>query len=153
TTSELIRDDEIEVDARSGLISILGGKWTTYRSMAERTIDHIKPGGCRTHDCALVAPDTSSYTDADLLRPLIEGAPQTRAQVVDAVRHELAVKLEDVLARRIGLELFSWRLAAEASPAAAALMARELGWTAEERARAVAAYAMRISRLEEAIRS
>ena len=152
TTSELIRDDEIEVDARSGLISILGGKWTTYRRMAEKTIDHIKPGGCRTHDCVLVAPDSSSYADADS-RPLVEGAPQTRGQVINAVRHELAVTLEDVLARRIGLELFSWRLAAEASPAAAALMARELGWTAAETASAVAAYAIRISRLEAAIKS
>lgn len=41
-TSKLIRDHEVEVDARSGLISILGGKWTTYRLMAEDTINHVQ---------------------------------------------------------------------------------------------------------------
>jgi len=35
----LVRDDELEIDTSSGLISILGGKWTTYRAMAEETID------------------------------------------------------------------------------------------------------------------
>src|SRR5262249_30513029 len=51
-TSQLIRDDEVEVDARSGLISLLGGKWTTYRLMAEKTVDRVQAalglpsGGC-----------------------------------------------------------------------------------------------------------
>src|SRR5215470_16174855 len=41
-TSKLIREHEVEVDAKSGLISILGGKWTTYRLMAEDTINHVQ---------------------------------------------------------------------------------------------------------------
>ena len=41
-TKKLARDDEIEVDAKSGLISIMGGKWTTYRAMAEDTINRVR---------------------------------------------------------------------------------------------------------------
>src|SRR4051812_16509362 len=40
-TKSLIRDDEVEFDPSSGLISILGGKWTTYRLMAQKTIDRV----------------------------------------------------------------------------------------------------------------
>ena len=39
-TKELIRDHEVEVDSSSGLISVLGGKWTTYRAMAEDAIEY-----------------------------------------------------------------------------------------------------------------
>jgi glycerol-3-phosphate dehydrogenase len=41
-TSNLIRDHEVELDSSSGLISILGGKWTTHRLMAEDTIDAVQ---------------------------------------------------------------------------------------------------------------
>ena len=41
-TKKLIRDDEVEFDAESGLISILGGKWTTHRLMGEETIDKVQ---------------------------------------------------------------------------------------------------------------
>src|SRR5229473_2569170 len=41
-TKRLIRDHEVELDPASGLVSILGGKWTTYRAMAEDTIDHVQ---------------------------------------------------------------------------------------------------------------
>ena len=40
-TKKLVRDHEVEVDERSGLISILGGKWTTYRAMAEDGVNHV----------------------------------------------------------------------------------------------------------------
>lgn len=41
-TKDLIRDHEVEYDAKSGLVSILGGKWTTYRLMAKDTIDKVE---------------------------------------------------------------------------------------------------------------
>src|SRR5260370_10981738 len=41
-TSKLIRDHEVELDSFSGLISILGGKWTTHRLMAEDTINTVQ---------------------------------------------------------------------------------------------------------------
>jgi len=58
-TKKLIRDHEVEVDDVSGLISVLGGKWTTYRAMAEDGINHAqralagKQGGCKTLDFPL----------------------------------------------------------------------------------------------------
>jgi glycerol-3-phosphate dehydrogenase len=71
-------------------------------------------------------------SDKSLALPLVEGEAPIRAQVVYAVRHEMARTLEDVLARRIGLQLYGWRLAIDAAPVAAALMGQELGWNAEE---------------------
>jgi len=41
-TKSLVRDDEVEIDPSSGLISILGGKWTTHRAMAEDTINAVE---------------------------------------------------------------------------------------------------------------
>jgi glycerol-3-phosphate dehydrogenase len=159
-TSDLIRDDEVEVDPDSGLISILGGKWTTYRLMAEKTIDRISSAACVTRTTLLAGSEgyhpefwreiaqhglqepTARHLarkygtlasdvlrlageSPDLRRPLIDGAPPIRAEVVYAIRHEMAVTVEDVLARRIGLELYDWRMAMEAAPIVADLMSRE----------------------------
>ena len=45
-TSKLARDHEVELDEKSGLVSVMGGKWTTYRAMAEDTVDEVqrRPG-------------------------------------------------------------------------------------------------------------
>ena len=43
STKELIRDHEVEVDEGSGLVSVLGGKWTTSRDLAEKIVDAIGP--------------------------------------------------------------------------------------------------------------
>jgi glycerol-3-phosphate dehydrogenase len=65
-TKKLIRDHEVEVDQTSGLISVLGGKWTTYRAMAEDGINHAqlalagKQGACKTLDFPLTG--ASGYT-------------------------------------------------------------------------------------------
>jgi hypothetical protein len=125
-TSSIIRDDEVEVDPETGLISILGGKWTTYRLMAEKTIDHVSPGGCVTRTTPLAGSRAQDVLrlareSPDLLEPLIEGAPPIRAEVVYAVRHEMALTVEDVIARRIGLELYDWRMSIEAAPIVADL--------------------------------
>jgi len=181
-TSRLIRDDEVEVDPRSGLISILGGKWTTYRLMAEKTIDRVQPSGCVTRTAQLTgaagyhedywrelmqrgalteaaarhlarkygteAPVVLALAEADpdLAAPLVNAAPPIRAEVVYAVRQEMALTVEDVLARRTGLQLYDWCLAMEAAPAVACLMARELGWEAAETLRATEEYVSRIAR-------
>ncbi len=162
-TKTLVRDDELEFDPQSGLISIMGGKWTTYRLMAERTIDRVQEllGGpvtaCPTRDYPLAGsgtggPDSASPylsqpylwrkygtlagevlrladVDSSLSQPILDGLAPIRAQVIHAVRREMAVTIEDVLARRIGLQWFSWRSAVQAAPVAARLMQRELGWT------------------------
>ena len=60
-----------------------------------------------------------------------------RAEVVYAVRKEMAQTIEDILARRLGLQMFDWRKAMEAAPVVGELMARELGWSAEQRDQAI----------------
>ena len=62
-TKKLIRDHEVEVDDASGLVSVLGGKWTTYRAMAEDGINHAQraiPGkqvACKTLDFLLTGAE------------------------------------------------------------------------------------------------
>ena len=75
-------------------------------------------------------------SDPSLAFPLVEGEAPIRAQVVYAARNEMAVTLEDVLARRIGLQLIGWRLAVRAASVTAALLRRELGWSAAPRSAA-----------------
>jgi glycerol-3-phosphate dehydrogenase len=181
-TKKLIRDDEVELDPDTGLISIMGGKWTSYRLMAERTIHRVQeylglpvtPSSTAAHPLAgsadyhpeywrtlaaefhispptamhlarkygTLAPEVLQLTasDPDLARPLVEGHPSIRAQVIYAARREMALTLEDVLARRIGLQWFGWRLAVLAAPIAAALLRRELGWSADEEHSAIDNY-------------
>ena len=149
-TKEISRDHKLIVNA-SGLITITGGKWTTYRKMAEVTIDKaIATGGlanapCKTkqlpiHGCcakastshlALYGTDEAGIRGLMQINPaldalLAEGMPYTEAEVVWAVRHEMARTVEDVLARRIRLLFLDARAAIRAAPRVAALMAREL---------------------------
>jgi len=188
-TKTLARDDVIEVDSSSGLISIMGGKWTTHRAMAEDTIDrvqnalqlprsepqtrcHVLYGGdgftsdyweklC--HDFGITCPTaqhlaakfgTAADTvlnlckeDAEFARPIVPGYPAIRAEVVYAVRHEMAITIEDVLARRIGLQLHSWRDAITAAPVVAALMGAELHWDVDVETLAETQYVERINYL------
>lgn len=186
-TKKLARDDVIEVDSVSGLISIMGGKWTTHRAMAEDTIDRafqslgephtesptrnrVLYGGegftddfweelCRKHR---LSEETARHlarkfgTAADrvvslksendgLVQPIIAGYPAIQAEVVYSVRHEMAVTIEDVLARRIGLQLFSWRDAMKAAPIVGQLLAKELNWSTHQMQAAVAGYVIKIS--------
>jgi glycerol-3-phosphate dehydrogenase len=187
-TKKLVRDDEVELDAHSGLISILGGKWTTHRAMAEDTIDAVqKYLGVRVTDCQTrhyplsgsegyerdywrkladrydISASTAHHlaekfgTNApgvlDLASensrfgaPVVEGAPPIRAEVVYGVRHEMARTIEDVLARRIGLELYSWRDAIKAAPVVGSLLAEEFGWPAPQMQSAVEEYVAKINR-------
>jgi glycerol-3-phosphate dehydrogenase len=192
-TKNIIREHEVEVDAKSGLISILGGKWTTYRAMAEDTIDVVQKQLGRDSPCATrhhrlagsdgYAPDhwkalASEYrlsaatahhlsekfgTEAsavltiaeersELKLPLITGAPPIQAEIVYCARREMAVTIEDVLARRIGLQFFSWRLAVEAAPVVATHLARELGWSEGQKSQAIQDYVGKISRMLHALR-
>ena len=179
-TKTLIRDDEVEVDQASGLVSILGGKWTTYRLMAERTIDCVEQGlgrprtPSRTRDYPLAGAQgyrddfwktllprvgeaaarhlASKYgtgagkvldlisEDQELALPLVDSAPEIRAQVVYAARYEMAVTVDDVLSRRTGLELWGWADALAAASITAELLGRELGWTPAQTRAAADAY-------------
>lgn len=66
-TKTLLRDHEVEIDEESGLISLLGGKWTTYRLMAQDTCDAIcevlnNKNGCKTKDFKLLGSQSVFQT-------------------------------------------------------------------------------------------
>jgi glycerol-3-phosphate dehydrogenase len=159
-TSKLGRDHEVRISS-TGLISVLGGKWTTYRKMAEDCVDHaahlagLKPAPCPTtsmpihgHPAGGRAERFSEYgSDAAALQQLIAttpGAdeqlaarlPYVAGQAVFAVRHEMARTVEDVLARRTRALFLDAEAALAAAPRVAALMATELhrnaNWQAEQ---------------------
>lgn len=164
-TKEISRDHKL-ITSASGLVTITGGKWTTYRKMAEETVEQaIKTGGLTPfpsktkqlslHGCcqpvaapsfrdgypvedplAVYGTDHSPISqlikeDASLAAPLVNGMAYTLAQVVWAVRHEMARTVEDVLARRIRILFLDARAAMEAAPRVAALMAKELSYDAD----------------------
>jgi glycerol-3-phosphate dehydrogenase len=152
-TASLARDHSLLVDPVSGLITIAGGKWTTYRRMAEDTVNlaietaglarrpcttralpihgaHPKPGqfGALAHYGA-DAPAIGELVrrDPSLGEALHPRLPAIAAEVVWACREEMARTVEDVLSRRTRSLLLDARAAAEAAPAVARLMAAELG--------------------------
>jgi glycerol-3-phosphate dehydrogenase len=150
-TSALSRDHTIHVD-QSGLLTIVGGKWTTYRHMAEDCVDHaitlgsLPDSECRTHhlkihgyddeidglsNMGVYGSDAALITrlaeeDPELAKPLHPALPYIAAEVVWAVRHEMARTLDDILARRIRALFLNSHATLEMAPAVAALMAREL---------------------------
>jgi glycerol-3-phosphate dehydrogenase len=152
STAALSREHTIEV-GRSGLLSIAGGKWTTYRKMAEDCVDHAatlakldeRPCVTKTlnihgyHPHADEFGDLSYYgSDAPALRELTTAAPELgrhlnpalpiqAAQVLWAVRHEMARTVDDVLSRRTRALILNAKAAIAMAPAVAKLMAAELG--------------------------
>ena len=151
-TKEISRGHKIIV-SDSGLITITGGKWTTYRRMAEDTVDkateiaELKPLPCVTEDMAIHGSvqtadwDDHLYvygSDREALLALIDENKDwanklhhryayLRAEVIWAVRYEMARTVEDILARRIRLLFLDARAAMGAAPLTAELMAKELG--------------------------
>jgi glycerol-3-phosphate dehydrogenase len=152
-TSALSRDHTLSISG-SGLVTITGGKWTTYRRMAEDTVDQaatiagLDDRPCRTRGLRIHGfphaeedeeGDLARYgSDAAAVRALARDDPRLGerlhpehavrgAEVVWAARHEMARTVEDVLSRRTRLLLLDARASMEAAPAVAALLAAELG--------------------------
>jgi glycerol-3-phosphate dehydrogenase len=149
-TAALSRKHVIEV-SESGLITITGGKWTTYRQMAEDVISRaeerggLTPRGCVTAALALDDdPDTAiamlAASDAALARPLHPRLPYRCADVVWAVREAMARTVEDALARRTRALFLDAQASIEAAERVAKLMAEELGWSEEQTTRQVQQY-------------
>lgn len=127
-TSSLSRGHDLFVDA-SGLITITGGKWTTYRRMAEDAVDRagqidgLEPQKCVTADLRIDGP-ANDEIESERLHPDL---PYTEADIVRAVRFEMARKLEDVLGRRTRALFLNAQAAVDVSPKVAEIMAAELG--------------------------
>jgi glycerol-3-phosphate dehydrogenase len=117
-TAALARDHTIEID-RAGLLTIAGGKWTTYRKMAEDCIDRgIALANLPTRPC-ITARLRIHGGDAESM--------QIEAKALHAARHEMARTVEDVLARRTRMLFLDAEAAIRAAPRIAALLAHELG--------------------------
>lgn len=150
-TAALSRDHTLAISA-SGLLSVMGGKWTTYRKMAEDCVDqaivlgrleekasvtrtlaiHGSRGAVeKSGPLAVYGSDAPGIRElmgkepalAELLHPAL---PIHAAQVVWAARHEMARTVDDVLARRTRALFLNARAATAMAPAAARLLAREL---------------------------
>jgi len=155
-TADLSRRHQV-TDSRDGVIHITGGKWTTYRQMAEDAVNALRPylpdlSGAKTknlrlHGVGAWLPTTGlehhlhgRYGDdaraiLDIVRdfphlgePMIERQPYVGAEFIYAVRSEMALTLEDLLTRRTRAHLHDARATAAAAPTIARLVAPELGW-------------------------
>jgi len=162
-TAALARDHLLREE--SGLVSITGGKWTTYREMAEQTVDLAArvaqlPGRpCRTADLPLhgatsdpvpaalraygsdaAAVQSLAQTRPAWAAPLHPRLPYVGAEGEWAARHDMARSVQDVLARRTRALLLDARASIEAAPKVAALLAAALGRDAAWQAREVEAF-------------
>src|SRR5207248_7677160 len=152
STAALSRDHVIHIDS-SGLMTICGGKWTTYRHMAEDCVDQaatlaqLPERACVTRDLRIHGfssgpkpggPLAMYGSDTEKIRALLENNPAlgerlhpehsyVKAEVVWAAREEMARTVEDVLARRTRALFLNASAALETAPRVAELLARELG--------------------------
>jgi glycerol-3-phosphate dehydrogenase len=150
-TKEISRNHKMIVTP-SGLVTITGGKWTTYRKMAEDAVNlAIKTGQlpfrkCTTKDLKIHGytenPDRSDRryiygSDNEEMRRMFEENPAYAAklsedadflvgEVVWAVRKEMARTVDDVLARRVRMLYLDARRAIELTPVVASVLAAEL---------------------------
>ncbi|WP_366186896.1 glycerol-3-phosphate dehydrogenase/oxidase [Flavobacterium ovatum] len=154
STKEVSRSHKIIV-SETGLITITGGKWTTYRKIAEDIIDkaivtrNLPKRECKTEHISIhgnlktTTADRENHlyiygTDIPKLLELQNQEPElkqklhpnydyTLAEVVWAIRYEMARTIDDVLSRRVRLLFLDSRAALEASEKVAQLLAKELG--------------------------
>ena len=151
TTASISRDHHLTI-SRSGLVTITGGKWTTYRKMGEETIDQaavvagLEPRESRTKELQIHGwtgpvdrndPLHVYGADAPSIRELARGRPEwstllhprlpyLRAEVIWSARREMARTVEDVLARRTRALLLDASASIEMAPLVAELLAAEL---------------------------
>jgi len=182
STAKLSRTHAV-LQGPSGLISIVGGKLTTYRRMAQDTVDVLsrRDGSLPIHptknlplhgsagwpavrqdlevkgmalglDSQVLAHLGKSYgseantilslikSDASLATRLVDDLPYIRAEVVNACRKEMAMTPYDVLARRTSLTLEDRQRGLGVVDEVAALMAKELDWSPEQKRKMIDAY-------------
>jgi glycerol-3-phosphate dehydrogenase len=150
-TKEISRRHKI-ILSPSGLLTITGGKWTTYRLMAEETINKAINAGilnrrkCITSKLKLngltsgvssnrlhIYGDQSAEIEKiisekpELGEPIDTRLPYTRAEIIWICRNEMPVTLEDILARRTRALFLNARASLEIAPYVAEIMTREMG--------------------------
>tara|TARA_R100000935_G_scaffold34095_1_gene54683 strand:- start:3549 stop:5114 length:1566 start_codon:yes stop_codon:yes gene_type:complete len=150
-TKEISRGHKIII-SKSNLVTLTGGKWTTFRKMGEDTVDYYKqitgetPGKSKSasqHIFGYSLVKKQDYMDIygserqeinkliaidpELSEKLHPDFPYIKAEVIWAVRTEMALKLEDVLARRIRVLFLDAHAAISMIPETARIMAKELG--------------------------
>jgi glycerol-3-phosphate dehydrogenase len=161
STAALSREHTIEI-SKSGLLSIAGGKWTTYRKMAEDCVDHaailaklderpcvtntlhihgFQPNAKQLGHLSYYGSDAGGIRDMIAKEPLLgqqlhPALPIQEAEVVWASRHEVARTVDDVLSRRTRALFLNAKAAIAMAPTVAKLMAGELGrdeqWETEQ---------------------
>ncbi len=149
-TKEISRSHKIIISG-SGLVSVIGGKWTTYRKMAEDTLSeiirqqmlppkkcvtrHLKIHGYTTESSkgslSLYGADEKSIralmaADVAWSSPLSTQEEIYGAQVIWAVRNEMARTVEDVLARRTRILFIDAKAAHDLAPRVAEIMMKAL---------------------------
>lgn len=140
STALLSRDHTLLI-SNSGLVTITGGKWTTYRKMAQDAIDNAifsakleKKAGCITKELRIgddmVRGERLKQiekADEDTAALLVPDYSIRLSEIIYAVRFELAITVEDFLARRTRLLFLNARLAQNTAPVVAEIMAKEMG--------------------------
>jgi len=173
-TADLSRRHRV-TDTHDGVIHVTGGKWTTYRQMAEDAVDAARPyfkGLSRTptkqlrlHGTGPWRPSTQLEThlfrrygnDAPALLELVhadeslgievvEGQPYVGAEFVYAARHEMATSLVDLVTRRTRAHLHDARSTLAAATAIARLVAADLRWSDDDVTRQVGDYRALVER-------
>ena len=166
-TADLSRRHAV-MTSDSGVVTVTGGKLTTYRRMAADAVDvvvgQLRRGARRspTKRLALRGADGWSEVadehlrtrygsearvveamvaaDPSLGEPLVAGLPYVRAEAVFAARYEMATTVDDVLSRRTRARLLARDASAAAAEDVARLLAPELGWSDADAATSAAAY-------------
>ena len=152
STKEISRHHKVMISS-SGLITVIGGKWTTYRKMAEDTVDNaillgrLKASPCITNDLpifgydknlnitedplAVYGAEKQDLLDLETENPtygdvISESLPLKISQVIWAVRHEMSRTIEDMLARRVRGLFLDVNESLRIAPKVAQVMASEL---------------------------
>lgn len=153
STSEISRSHHLQV-SETGLVTITGGKWTTYRKMAEDTINQaaiiagLENEPCKTEDLRIhgwlknvdmtsnlhvygsdiIALKKLLDKNPELNEPLHPNLPYLKGEVVWAIRNELAITIEDILSRRTRALLLDAKASVEIAPEVGRLIASEFGY-------------------------
>lgn len=183
-TVDVSRDHTVHT-GRDGVVTIVGGKMTTSRHMAEQTIDAVgrilgRRRPCHTRHSYLLGaagydPQATLATggmaahlaerygmeacfvsdlmaaDEGLSAPLVEGLPYTRAEAVFALRHEMAMSVDDILSRRTRARFMARDASAKAAEAVGEIVARERALAPEVIRAQVADYRADIAREKAAL--